>query len=204
MITLPKVRMEKVCVPKGDSREILKEIYFTPNKVLDSEGNVEEIEGEGMLIAADGFVLVVIPVNHGADDVEGNIPNVAIANALKASRRGPAFLESLPGGIVHVNGARTEYPRMDEGRYPNFQALIEGYAKSKKEENVVQITVDADKLIDLANALCERSSYSGKVNRYMTLTINTANLDGALLVEPLADEGEPKGRFGMLMPMHKW
>jgi len=205
MITLPKVRMERVCVSKRDRREILKEVHFTPNEVLNSEGNVERIEGEGMLTAADGFALAVIPVNHGADDVEGNIPNAAIADAIKASKHGLALLESLPDRVVHVNGVKTEYPRTDAGqRYPDFQSLVGGYAKSKKEENTIRVAIDADKLIDLANALCERSSYSGKVNRYMMLTIDTANLNGPLLIEPLIDEGELKGRFGLLMPVHKW
>jgi hypothetical protein len=112
------------------------------------EPYLEIRESGSRMIATDGRILVVVPVETTPDDVSGYVS----ADALKASRKGKQ-VES----VIRCNGALetwdgASYPRPDLGTYPNVdQVMPKNEATHGKRK--IRFSVDAALLSRLADAM---------------------------------------------------
>lgn len=111
----------KHVVFKGVGRESISEPYFDADKKV--------------IVATDGKVMVLLPVDNSENDVSGHIPIEAISQAQKQS----GILMSEKTITVDTKGVKTEYPRPDLGSFPQFESVTIPADKSKK---VVAFKID--------------------------------------------------------------
>lgn len=111
----------KHVVFKGVGRESISEPYFDADKKV--------------IVATDGKVMVLLPVDNSENDVSGHIPIEVISQAQKQS----GILMSEKTITVDTKGVKTEYPRPDLGSFPQFESVTIPADKSKK---VVAFKID--------------------------------------------------------------
>ena len=166
---LPIAKIEDMIEPDHDA---LSSVYF------DKE--------HGELIASDGFGMVAIPVDSGDDDVSGCIPTEAIKFARK--RRIDVTLH---------DPMRAEI-RMDNGYL--WQKRHEGYPESARriisdvlagEKDCVIISLDAKRLVQLAEALLDEPSNC--------VVLKIRGEGEPVLIRPYYDSSD--SRFGIIMPL---
>lgn len=184
MIILPKVKLEKVC-STNDERPILQNPYLLVNKTIGRDGKVTETPGDGTIAATNGFMLAVLPVKHGDLDVSGILPNTTIKASLKDAKKEPALMAQ-------------ENPEPQKYTFPNVARIV-NLRPRQPEDELVSIALDADKLLALADAICERQSIYTKPLRFVKLTFSSSKPNAPILVEPCNVDGDG---FGLLMPLH--
>lgn len=185
MITLPYSKIENA-ITVDESRPVLSDVWFDA--------------GKGRLVAADGFILAVVPVETEDSDMGGHIPLEAVKEARR--NKGRAYLEA---GEDYVT-----VPFNDDNRwtrppwpFPDYDQIV-----PVPDEEHVRITLDARRLMQLAEALCEeehRAKRKGAVNHDAWGITLTFKPDGVspVLVHPLHEPNKPRGRYGVIMPMHR-
>jgi len=186
MITLPHSKIENV-VTVDESRPVLSDVWFD--------------QANQCLVAADGFILAVVPVEAEESDAGGHVPLEAVKEARKATK-GRAYLEAKDGlvSLPFAEGREWERPGWP---FPDYRQIVPDV-----DEDCVRVTFDARRLMQLAEALCEEENCAkrpnGKNRDIFGVTL-TFKPDGVspVLVHPLHEPNKPKGRFGVIMPMHR-
>lgn len=124
---LPNAEIEKACATK-DVRSYLNQPW------LDVENK--------RLVATDGHIMAVHPVELGDDDTTGPVTLEAIKAARKTS--GNAIIVN---GRLEIEGVAS-FPRPDVGRYAQYEKVI-----PKKPDREPDLAIDANLLLNLAKAL---------------------------------------------------
>lgn len=167
---LPVAKIEDITEPDHDA---LSNVYF------DKEHNE--------LIAADGFSMVVIPVDSKDEDISGCVSTEVIEFARKY------------GVDVRLYATRAE-AQTSEGML--WQKRHEGYPESVRriisdvlvgEDDCTVISLDVGRLIHLAEALLDRS-------HDCRITLKIHGEEEPVLVRPYYDKVWDS-RFGIIMPL---
>lgn len=146
------------------------------------------------LVATNGRILAVVPVEDADGDVPGMISQDAIREAVKARTNAqPDAQVLLPdekvAKVMMKHGGLAEHSRPDETSFPEWKAVL------PKAKNPVSITLSARYLRDLADAL-------GVAGDGITLTFDLQNgkIDGGLPVR--VDASSPGNHsYGAIMPI---
>lgn len=130
------------------------------------------------LIATDGHVMAVLPVEIGEHDVSGFVSVDAIKAARKSAPKG-APVEIAAIGALAVKDGPT-FPRPGDGlRFPQYEQVLPSFQRG--DEGTVSVALNLDYLLDLAQAIGAHKSEIGKVsNRSVILTLKTES-DGRFL-----------------------
>ena len=139
----------------------------------------------GAILATNGQILAVVPVDLDEDDTSGHVSIDAIKAARKqapGSRADKVLSIKANGGLLLQDGQ--SYPRGDLGKYPDIDRVI---PDKDKAEHV--FSIDATLLKNLAEAICEPG------NSQVTLYLNDSN--GGIYVEPNQDDSKA---HGVIMP----
>jgi len=184
MITWPWSKIEKV-VPPPDGRPAIEDVYF------DKE--------EGNLVATDGFVMAIVPVESEPQDTTGHIPLEAITAGRKQARKSRLYIEAHAERVKIVFNDGLDFPRSPLP-YPDYKQIVPAY--DPEDEEIACVTFDARCLMRLAEALCQAEDRAKKNSEHLGVTL-TFHKDGVrpILVHPLWDNGRVRGRYGILMPM---
>jgi len=105
-------------------------------------------DGQSRLMATDGRMLAVLPVETSEDDVSGYVS----ADALKASRKGRT-MES----VIRCNGSLevwhgATFPRPDPGTYPNVDVVMPKNEATHGKRKI-RLSLNAALLARLADAM---------------------------------------------------
>lgn len=176
---VPNTKFEKCADPKG-GRPNLREPWLDVDKER--------------LVATNGHVMVVIPVEVDENDVTGHVPMDAVKAARKVTKHDPElYMEAK-----HANAYGGRYPRGDLGKYPDVDQIIEPLPKGEGEADIV---LDAKMLYDLAQALMTcKTTESARVRLYFKRD-EKGDVDktSAIRVEPMGPN-VAAGAFGVIMP----
>ena len=143
---------------------------------------------QAVLIAADGIIMVVVPVTVEDNDVSGPIPDEALAAARLRALDDDAVLlagaEELTTGNFRVT---REAP--NDRKFPDWRGIV---AKARELPGQhYRIVFDIGLLLKLAEAIGE--------DHAMLFDIPLGDGSGAITVEAYSNDS---GAFGVLMPMH--
>lgn len=177
---VPNTKFEKCAATKADVRYYLREPW------LDVDGK--------RLLATDGHVLAVIPVEVDDDDTTGTVPMDAVKAVRKVSKKGGELLLET----AHANAYGVRYPR-EECKYPDVDRILEPANNGKGTPDIV---VDAKLLYDLAQALIEcKTTEPALVRLYFKRDDDSGLVDkkSAIRVEPMGPNAVA-GAFGIIMP----
>ena len=176
---IPNTKFDKCADPKG-GRPNLREPWLDAAKAR--------------LVATNGHVMAVIPVEVDENDVTGHVPMDAVKAARKVTKRDPYLL--LEATDANVYGDR--YPRGDLGKYPNVDQIIDHLDDGQGEADIV---LDAKLLYDLAQAMIDcKTTEPARVRLYFKRYANGNVSEGAAIrVEPMGPGSVP-GAFGVIMP----
>lgn len=186
MITLSYSKIE-VVPPADGERLALDDVWYD--------------EADKCLVAADGFILAVVPVEAEDSDEGGHVPLEAIKAARKATK-GRAYLEA-GDGLVSCPFSEGEEWERPGWPFPDYRQIV-----PTPDDDYVRVTLDARRLMQLAEALCEEENRAKRVNGKnrdifgVTLTFKPDGVS-PVLVHPVHEPNRPKGRYGVIMPMHR-
>ena len=175
----PKIKIESACEPKNGTRDVLRNPYLE----VDADGK------RANLVATNGKILAVIPVEPEPGDTSGHVP----VDALKTARKGAKGDVSIGcNGAVELPGGLS-IPRPDEGEFPKWRQVLPDPCRSLK----VTIALDIVMLKNLADAM-------GTVG----LILEIADADQPVMVRPtetgdyvnLNRPANPDA-YGVIMPM---
>ena len=176
---IPNTKFDKCADPKG-SRPYLREPWLDVDKER--------------LVATNGHVMVVIPVEVDSDDTTGHVPMDAVKAARKVTKDDPHLLMETE----HANAYGGRYPRGDLGKYPNVDQIIEPLPKGEGEADII---LDAKMLYDLAQALMTcKTTEPARVRLYFKKDDEgTVDKTAAIRVVPLSPNAAADA-FGVIMP----
>lgn len=181
MIINRKLYPEKVST-KDSSRPMLAQPW------LDCEGK--------RLLSCDGFALAVIPVELHENDTTGPIPICAIKEARKAGSSGSIVADNDSVSVETGTGTFSYTRPEDVTAYPDVDQIIKGAVPEFGVE--ATITLDAQKLYDLAKALVEPDrDKSLKIQLFVTRDTSP------VYVKPLFTDDGSKCNYGLIMPVWK-
>lgn len=159
-----------------------------------TEPYLEIREFGSRMVATNGKILAVVPVETTPDDVSGYVS----ADALKASRK-VKQIES----VIRCNGALETwdgitYPRPDLGTYPNVEQVIPKNEPTHVKKRVV-VKFDSNLLSKLASAI----GTEGVVMEMLWDSQNETISDPIIVKPTSTNECRPASpeAFGVLMPM---
>lgn len=191
MITWPWSKIEGVTAEDKKDRPVLADVYFEVGE-----------DGEGLLIAADGFILAVVPVEHGPEDTTGHIPVSVIEVGRRLFKRERLHIVA-DYEIVRLPPGAEKYARYRGSvSFPDWREVVPSYESADylEKDDVVSVILDVRHLMRLAEALCQHEESNRKPNYALRLTFHRDG-DQPVFVEPIADEGKVKGRYGVIMPI---
>ena len=184
-----KLLVENVC-SKDKNRAILAQPWL-------------DVEGARML-ACDGFVLAVVPVELDPADTTGPVPVDALKLARK-NRGGDDFTHEIVASngtaSVEVGGQSSTFNRLAPGqvdRYPDVDQVVNDATKHLEADTEATITIDAQKLYDLAKAICVPGGAYGSKMLAVKLYIDTPRR--AVYVKPNKN-GTDNSAYGVIMPV---
>ena len=170
MARIPKnSKLEKVIAP--DSHEqVLRHPFLRI-----------EADGTGTVLASDKFSAVIIPVELGEGDTQGQLH----IEAVKASRKLGELVRCEPGYCVVPGGVA--YPR-DE-KYTDFPPVDQ--LKASESDITQEVSINAKTLLNLAQAM-------GTEVVKLKLRADTSSMP--VEVEPHPSQPHIEGAWGFLMP----
>jgi len=181
------------------SYELWKAVYKDDHNGTLQHVSVERLdETSGLAIAADGWMLAVVPVELDEDDVPGLVHWTILAGARKhqgaAGKRDPWLVLMLDDSTVsYPDGARM--PRTPCVReFPNWRGILEQV--STGEALALQSALGLNPAL-LAALGCALGLPEGP------LLLAPSTPSGPILVETerADDNGNPTPPYGLLMPM---
>lgn len=172
---------------------------------------VRDSETTGRLVAADGFMLAVVPVSLDADDVAGLVYPDALRSAIRdVSKREYEFKVTLTDvAVISVVGAS----------FPRIRVINGDTPKTEDYTDISRITprnVDVGGRDQVVTPLSFNSRYLDMLGKALggcgvTLFPNPVGPTGPVVVFPLLSSGYgcrfngmgmPVAPYGVLMPMH--
>ena len=174
MIRIPDSKIEKA-VAKDDVRTYLNAPYFT---------------GEG-IVATNGHTLAYVPVIHDDGELAGHIP----LDAFKHARKAKLLDIELNNGNGNCAVAGVQFPRVDLGKYPDWQQVAKAPLVVAKSSGALSITFDAKLLLELALAISTNPRQP-----IVRLTFDASKPEyerAAIYVEAAKGGG---GAYGLIMP----
>ena len=126
-------KIESAVASKKDYREKLQDCYLDVEKPR--------------LLATDGHILAIVPVETGEHDTTGYISVEALTSQRKATGKKVEHVELACNGSVALPDGRT-FPREDYGIYPNVDSVL-----PKPESRNFHVALNADLLHRLADAI---------------------------------------------------
>lgn len=171
---LPKTKFEKAVNPK-EVRSYIADAHFDGKRLL----------------ATNGHIMVVIPVEAEEGDVAGPVPSEAVKQA-RTAKVDSIVLDKdkvVAGGVI--------FPRENKGKYPDVDQVIKGAASGTSKPDLV---LNAKLMHDVALGLCTDAKYpiinvwfkrdeEGKIDKKAPLRVESA-------------KGSDDG-FGLIMPCGK-
>ena len=209
---ITKARIDLATERGKDGRPVLAAVHYNAEK--------------GRLEAADGFILASVPVEleEGESVPDSLLPVAAIREAQKmATAKGRSPSLRVEGDTVSASSvpAPGTYGETKEGgthdlpdlpHYPDVNQIV-----PPAEGLRHLLTIDVQRLYDLAKAICEDPGNSTKANLFVNLYQGESN-SSPIVVEPLGGNAGysysnrrttkdhmvdyEDGPFGLLMPLY--
>lgn len=174
MIRIPDSKIEKAVAKEG-VRTYLNAPYFT---------------GEG-IVATNGHILAYVPVIHDDGEFAGHIP----LDAFKHARKAKLHDIELNNGNGNCAVAGVQFPRVDLGKYPDWQQIAKAPLEVANASGATSITFDARLLWDLAQAISTNPRQP-----IVRLTFDASKPDyQKAAIHVLASRGDD-GAYGLIMP----
>jgi hypothetical protein len=204
-----------LCVPSDDTRPIL------------SYANIGKWREKDVLIAADGFIMVVLPVKlaNKTEDGWDDVPGLVSMYSLKTAIEGTPALMKLPYVNIMLTDTEIVYgvpavmpeasglwraPRylvghepgpekIGPGKYPDYSLLIEATMKHHAEQAAGYVhTAFNPALLNKVWAASGKPAFS---------IITTAGQVDPVIAAFRGDDGDPLAHelvppFGLIMPVH--
>ena len=143
-------------------------------------------EREPKLVATDGHILAVVPIELDDGDTAGPV----YADALKASRKTKEGTLLANGSLQIPGGA--EFPRPENGHFPDWRRII------PEHDAIADICLDAQQIINLAKAICD---VKGNNQRHIKFYFQKTK-DGAVDSDrPVYVESADATGYGVIMPV---
>lgn len=165
-------KIEKICISKKDHREVLKNCHLVVN-----EGNREESE----LMATDGKMAVILPVEAGEHDTTGTITIEALQAGRKASSKYSDINISANGSLAVENGPTFKRPDLTGFPTDNMRSLF------PKEAGKIKVAIDAEKLKAIADAFGGTGrvvlEFDEELNKPVLVTPTYGGIGKALLMK---------------------
>ena len=156
---------------------------------------------QSRLLACDGFVLAVVPVELDPDDTTGPVPVDALKLARK-NRGGDDFTHEIVASngtaSVEVGGQSSTFRREDVAAYPDVDQVINDATKHLEVGSEPTITIDAQKLYDLAKAICVPGGAYG--SKMLAVKLYVTEKNRAVYVKPNKN-GTDNSAYGVIMPV---
>jgi DNA polymerase III sliding clamp (beta) subunit (PCNA family) len=174
-----KIKIEAACEDEKGTRDVLKNPYLEVHR-----------DGErANLVATNGKILAVIPVEPEPGDTSGHVPVDALKTARKGAKGDVSIgcngAVTLPGGVTML--------RPDEGEYPEWRQVL----PDQNRELKIRIGLNISLLKDLADAMGTEG-----------LILEIADADQPVTVRPTGtgDYGNSNrpanpDAYGVIMPM---
>lgn len=169
---LPNTEIERAAAD-GDIRAYLNHVHL----------NVEQKH----VVATDGHILAVVPVEVDEEDTTGPISIDAIKHARKGPKKSDATI--IANGEQRIPLMGMTLARPNDGTFPDYNMCLGRVSKSG-----LSLSFDAGLLFELARALNRRDSKNLGVRLDLP-----SHCSGGIAVTP-ADG--PEGAHGVIMPMH--
>lgn len=172
---LPQTEIERAA-SQGDIRVYMNYVHF-------------DVDGK-RIVASNGHILAVVPVEVEEGDTSGPIPAAAFKAARKAAGSHIDPSMKANGAVILQDGSTLPRPSADDiGPFPNWQTIMDRFKPSG-----ISVTFNAELLLDLARAITTK----GRYGRVITLHL-AAEEPGK---SAMKIEGA-NGAFGLLMPCRK-
>lgn len=173
---LPDTKIEKATAKGNGSRPMLEQVYYDAEK--------------SRVMACDGFVLAVVPVESSEDDLDfsGPLTDQALKMARQGGKSASRKIDFDNGNYVFESGATLPRPAGPH-TYPDVDAII-----PKDGDERVKVCLSAKRLYDLAQAVCA----SGDKDLQVELSIDAEHSGTRpVLVKALNNEDAT----GVIMPV---
>ena len=168
---------------KDETRYLLMNINYEPDP---------SIPERGMLVATNGRILAVVPVDVQEGDVMGLIPAATYAvirGKMRHERHGPPHPVVVEKDRVFLTTDRlgAKYDRRpDEGtKFPDWRLIV-----PKEEEQTVMLSLNPTLLMDLARAIGAQDG----------VTLKMKPDEKGVVLGAVSVKGDAKDGFGVLMP----
>jgi hypothetical protein len=143
----------------------------------------------GKIVAADGWIMAVVPVKSDGDD-SAIVGLDTVKEAWRANKRGPE-LELSKNEVKFEEATGIVTSRTVEGHYPDYQQIIP--KDEIGDEGTITIALNPSLLLRLAKAMGASGKRSG-------VAITVRHVGNAMIVRPI--NGDVPKAFGVIMPMH--
>lgn len=173
---LPNTEIERAAAD-GDIRAYLNHVH------LDVEGKC--------VVASDGMVLAMVPVEVDEEDTTGPITKDAIKHARKGAKKAEATILANGSLRMPLAGVTLDRPT-GEGTFPDYRRVL------VTDEDLPTICLDADLLSDLASAMNRRDAKNNGVRLHLPRTS-----DSNIKVEPMWGPPGAVGVMGQMRDDHK-
>lgn len=168
---LPNTKIEKALDPK-DLRTYLHDPHFDGSRI----------------VATNGRIMAVIPVEVGKGDTPGPVPLEAIKLARKTK------LPDIELSETEALAAGVKFPREDKGKYPDFEQVIPKESTEKPD-----LVIDAKLLYELALALSTNTKEPKLKLWFARRGDDPQDIDPDGAIRVKAGEQDHEG-FGVIMP----
>ena len=162
------------------------ELIVSEDSTLPNIGHPHLDRNKQKVIATNGHMMIILPVQCADADTSGAVPKDALKVARKEARKSSNVLLELNGAAKATNGQT--FPRPDLS-FPPYEQLIPNFGNAKTHT----FAFNATYLKALSDAL-GIEKYTG-----VQITINLDDVEAPILVRSTAEK-TPEDAIGILMP----
>jgi len=149
---LPKNCKVELCVSDDKARWTLTAPYL------------DMADGYGKLVATNGKIMAVVPVETGEHDVDGWVSIDAIKSGRKLGTRLESEIEITCNGVCALKNGNS-FPRPNQSdescKFPNWRGVIPPCDR----ESAFSVTINPELLLDLARAIGSEKRITLKFGR---------------------------------------
>jgi polyhydroxyalkanoate synthesis regulator protein/polyhydroxyalkanoate synthesis regulator phasin len=154
-------------------------------------------ETHGLAIAADGFIMAVVPVELYPDDVVGLVPGHVLKDAsTKAVRTLGMQVIMREHEFEYVTrDGNIKVPRQDVGEFPNYKMIIPD-RPTQLRKTLCAFSLDLDNFARACKAIgCDAK----EAPHHFTAP---GGRSSAFLLETTYSDGKPQAPYAVIMPRH--